>query len=195
MNATFWNRAERRPVGRLDDQATAAAVRNPLRSDGIDIDDDAVAHIVRDSHGYPYFVQLWGQAVWRRATEADPQDTAGARRVTPATVAAAQPALYREKDDYCFDRYEELEALRLLPAARAVAEVFDTQPLVDDVQFETAIRRGLGAAPEPDRMAAAKDTFRNLGYVWRPRAAPIWEPGIPSLMDYVLEHTPDAWSA
>lgn len=60
MNATFWNRAERRPVGRLDGPATAAAVRNPLRSEGIDVDEDALAHVVRDSHGYPYFVQLWG---------------------------------------------------------------------------------------------------------------------------------------
>ena len=190
MNATFWNRADRRPIGRLDGQATAAAVRNPLRSDDIDIEDDAVAHIVRDSHGYPYFVQLWGQAVWRQATDVDPQDTAGKRRVTLATVSAARTALDREKDDYYLDRYEELETLRLLPAARAVADVFETRPLVDDVQLETAIRRGLDAASGPERIAAAKDSLRNLGYVWRPGAEPVWEPGIPSLMDYVLAHAP-----
>ena len=192
MNATFWNRADRRPIGRLDGPATTAAVRNPLRSDDIDIDDDALAHIVRDSHGYPYFVQLWGQAVWRQATDAAPQGAAGERRVTRAAATAAQAALDREKDDYYLDRYEELETLRLLPAARAVAEDLGTQPLVDDVQLETAIRRGLGAAAEPDRIASAKDSLRNLGYVWRPAAKPVWEPGIPSLMDYVLEHAPVA---
>lgn len=192
MNATFWNRADRRPIGRLDGPATTVAVRNPLRSDDIDIDDDALAHIVRDSHGYPYFVQLWGQAVWRQATNAAPQGAAGEGRVTRAAVAAAQAALEREKDDCYLDRYEELETLRLLPAARAVAEDLGTQPRVDDVQLEAAIRRGLGAAAGPDRIASAKDSLRNLGYVWRPAAKPVWEPGIPSLMDYVLEHAPVA---
>ena len=190
MNATFWNRAERRPVGRLDGPATAAAVRNPLRSEGIDVDEDALAHVVRDSHGYPYFVQLWGQAVWRQAAAADPPDTGGGRRVTPAAVAAARGAVDREKDEYYLDRYEELEALRLLPAARAVADSFGTRPLLDDAELESAIRSGLGGAPGSDRTDAAKETLRDLGYVWRPAAKPAWEPGIPSLMAYVQEHTP-----
>ena len=189
MDATFWNRADRRPIGRLDEPATAAAVRNPLRSDDIDIDDDALAHIVRDSHGYPYFVQLWGQAVWRRAADAATPGTAGRRRITPAAAAAVQAAVDREKDDYYLDRYEELETLRLLPVARAVAEAFDTKPLLDDAQLETAIRRGLHAAAESDP-TGAKDLLRNVGYVWRPEAKPVWESGIPSLMDYVREHVP-----
>ena len=194
MDATFWNRADRRPIGRLDGPATAAAVRNPLRRDGIDIDDDALAHVVRDSHGYPYFVQLWGQAVWRRAAAADPPGTTGERRITAAAVTAARPAVDREQNDYYLDRYEELETLRLLPVARAVAEAFDTRPLLDDVQLETAIRRGLDAAPGSDP-TEAKDTLRNVGYVWRPEAKPVWEPGIPSLMDYVREHAPVTRSA
>ena len=194
MNATFWNRADRHPIGRLDEPATAAAVRNPLRSDDIDIDDDALAHIVRDSHGYPYFVQLWGQAVWRQATAADSPGTTGERRITPGAVAAAQPAVDREKNDYYLDRYEELETLRLLPVARTVAEAFDTRPLLDDAQLETAIRRGLDAAPESDP-TGAKNLLRNVGYVWRPEAKPVWEPGIPSLMDYVRQHLPVTHSA
>ena len=190
MNATFWNRADRRPIGRLDGQATTAAVRNPLRSDDIDIDDDALEHIVRDSHGYPYFVQLWGQAVWRQAADAEPPGSVRGARLTSTAVAAAQAAVDREKDDYYLDRYEELEMQRLLPVARAVADAFDTESLLDDVRLETAIRRGLGVAPGSDRMVAAKETLRSLGYVWRPEAKPVWEPGIPSLMDYVLAHAP-----
>ncbi|MYH29974.1 MAG: ATP-binding protein [Acidobacteria bacterium] len=199
MDATFWNRADRRPIGRLDEPATAAAVRNPLRSDDIDIEDEALAHIVRDSHGYPYFVQLWGQAVWRRAAGATPPSAAppGAaeeRRITLAAATAVQTAVNRDKDDYYLDRYEELETLRLLPVARSVAEAFDTHPLLDDVQLETAIRRGLAAVPEADS-TTAKDLLRNVGYVWRPEAKPVWEPGIPSLMDYVREHAPVTRSA
>ena len=199
MDVTFWNRADRRPIGRLDGPATAAALRNPLRSDAIEIDDDALAHIVRDSHGYPYFVQLWGQAVWRQAAgaippSAAPPDTAEERRITRAAATAVQAAVDREKNDYYLDRYEELETLRLLPVARAVAEAFDTFPLLNDVQLETAIRRGLDATPGSDP-TEAKDMLRNVGYVWRPDAKPVWEPGIPSLMDYVREHAPVTRSA
>ena len=105
-------------------------------------------------------------------------------------MAAAQGAVDREKEDYYLDRYEELEALRLLPAARAVANAFDTRPLLDDAELEGAIRNGLGGAPGSERTDAAKETLRNLGYVWRPAAKPVWEPDIPSLMAYVQEHVP-----
>ncbi|MXW34233.1 MAG: hypothetical protein F4Z60_00960 [Chloroflexi bacterium] len=116
------------------------------------------------------------------------------RRITLAAATAVQTAVNREKDDYYLDRYEELETLRLLPVARSVAEAFDTRPLLDDVQLETAIRRGLAAVPEADS-TTAKDLLRNVGYVWRPEAKPVWEPGIPSLMDYVREHAPVTRSA
>ena len=62
MNATFWNRAERCPIGRLDQEA-AAALRRPLEDEGVGIDEDTAAHVARDSHGYPCFVQLWGEEV------------------------------------------------------------------------------------------------------------------------------------
>ena len=64
MNASFWNRAERRPIGRLDSEATAAAIREPLEGERIAIDRDALERVVQASHGYPYFVQVWGQALW-----------------------------------------------------------------------------------------------------------------------------------
>ena len=188
MNASFWNRAERRPIGRLDPRAAEAAIQRPLHNENIDIDEDALAHVVRESYGYPYFVQLWGEAVWRQAAAATAPDTG--RRVTRAAVGAAQAAFDRMRDGYYLDRYEELEKLRLLAAARAVADAFKAQSLLDDMQLETAVLQGLGTACGADRMAAAKETLRHLGYVWRPEARPMWEPGIPSLMDYVREYAP-----
>ena len=190
MNASFWNRAERRPIGRLDARASAAAIRRPLAGEHIEIDEDALAHVVRESHGYPYFVQLWGEAAWRQAMAATPP-TGRDRRFTRAEVAAAQAVFDREKNDYYLDRYEELERSRLLPAARAVADAFEAQPLLDDGQLEAALRRGLGrGACDAHHVAETKDALHYLGYVWRPEARPIWEPGIPSLTDYVREYAP-----
>ena len=64
MDASFWNRAERLPIGRLADSAVAEAIRRPLAADDIGITDDALDRIVRECQGYPYFVQLCGGAVW-----------------------------------------------------------------------------------------------------------------------------------
>ena len=188
MNVSFWNRTERRPIGRLDAEATAAAIRRPLEDEDIAVDGDALTYVVRESHGYPYFVQVWGQAMWRQVS--GEESTEIGRRLTRAVIAAAEAEFDREKNDYYLDRYEELEKLRLLRVARAVADAFHAHPLLDDVRLETAILGGLGTGRRADRLTAAKESLRHLGYVWRPEATPLWEPGIPSLMDYVREYAP-----
>ena len=183
MNASFWNRAERRPIGHLDSEATAAAIREPLEGERITIDQDALEHVVRASHGYPYFVQVWGQALWRQvAGTAAPK---AGRRLTRAEAAAARTDFERERNNYYLDRYEELENLRLLPVARAVADAFGAQPLLEDAEIEAAVLTGLRTSGGTDGMTEARDAIRDLGYVWRSEATPAWEPGIPSLMDYV----------
>ena len=143
---------------------------------------------MRESQGYPYFVQLWGDALWRHAAEAVEPDPR--RLITRSAADAVQAAFDREKNDYYLDRYEELEKLRLLPVARAVADAFDTQPLLDDATLEKSIVKGLDAPGVPDELTAAKDAMRDLGYVWQPEATSMWEPGIPSLMDYVRRYAP-----
>ena len=187
MNASFWNRAERRAIGRLDSEATAAAIQKPLESESIAIDGDALEHVVRESHGYPYFVQVWGQALWHQVAGMTAPETG--RHLTQAVTAAARIDFDREKNNYYLDRYEELEKLQLLPIARAVADAFEARAELDDAGLETAVLNELGASAGAGRLTEAKDAMRDLGYVWRPEATPTWEPGIPSLMDYVRKYT------
>ena len=186
LNVSFRSRAERLRIGRLDAETTAAAIEKPLAKTGIAIAPDALADVVRDSHGYPYFIQLWGRAVWRRAAGG----SAARPCVTRADVDAVRPAFDDVKNTYYLERYDELRRAGLLPAARAVAEAFAARPLLTDPQVEAAVRQGLRAAGEPVGAAEAEQTLRRLGYVWRPGAEPAWEPGIPSLMDYMREHVP-----
>ena len=190
MNASFWNRAERRPIGRLDSEATAAAIREPLEGERITIDKDALEHVVRASHGYPYFVQVWGQSLWRQVAGTEAPNAG--RRLTRAETAAARTDFERERNNYYLDRYEELENLRLLPVARAVADAFGALPLLEDAEIEAAVLTGLRTSGGADGMTEARDAIRDLGYVWRSKATPAWEPGIPSLMDYVRTYTPAA---
>ena len=180
MGASFWNRSRKLRIGRLDERATADAIRKPLEAENIAIADDALEHIVRDSHGYPFFVQLWGDAVWARAAAASRE------QVVLEDVRACQAVFDKHREDYYLDRHEELLKLRLLRPAQEVAKTFESHPVISDSELEAAIRKGLGEASGDDEVDAAAQQFRHLGYIWRAGTRPLWEPGIPSLMDYIL---------
>ena len=184
MGASFWNRSRKLRIGRLDERAAAEAIRKPLEAEDLAITDDALEHLVRDSHGYPFFVQLWGDAVWARVV------AASRREIVPEDARACQAVFDRQRDDYYSDRYRELRKLQLLQPARAVAEVFASRPVITDGELEAAIRRGFGEAAGDDEVAAAETEFHHLGFVWESGAMPECEPGIPSLMDYILRAVP-----
>ena len=184
LNATFWNRAERCPVGRLSPEASAAALRRPLEEEHIDIEEDATAHIVRESQGYPYFVQIWGEAVWRHIRGSEEMR----QRIVRADAACAQAIFDRRKNGYYLERFDELVDRGLLPVARTVADAFAERNLLNDEQLETAITQGLGDARHPEKVAAARTALSHLGYVWRPEIEPMWEAGIPNLMTYVQRY-------
>ena len=184
MGASFWGRGRKYRIGRLDERATADAIRKPLEADNITITDNALEHIARESEGYPFFVQLWGEAVWSRAA------AGSAERVTSEDARACQAAFDEQRNAFCRDRCDELEKLRLLRPARAVAEAFESRSVLTDSELEAAIRRGLGEAPGHDEVAAAEDRFLHLGFVWNAQPRPVSEPGLPGLLDYLLREVP-----
>ncbi len=183
MEASFWNRAEQLPLGRLDEGAAGEAIRRPLAEDGIAVEEEALGRMVRESHGYPFFVQLWGRAAWRRVRGAG----AGAGRVTTAVVEEAAGEFEIRRNRYYSDRYRELEERELLPAARAVAAAFRGEGLLSHAAFRRAIARSGGGGPGIGEAAKA---LEHLGFVWQARGTLSWEPGIPSLMDCILENAP-----
>ena len=185
MSASFWNRAEQVRVGRLSAAATADGFRRPFEDAEVPVSEAALAEMVRESQCYPFFLQVLGRAVWREVSGRAP----GARRVTRTEVEAALPEFHRIRGDYYRQRYRELEALELLAVGRAVAVAFATRPLLGDAALHAAIGQGLPGA-DPARIVAAREALSDLGFVWEPGGAPEWEPGIPSLMDYVRSYAP-----
>ncbi len=184
MNASFWSRLGqgRVGVGLLSEAATREALVGPLAANGVDIDANAVDEMVEDSQRYPYFVQLWGDALWNRHL------ATGTTRLTNAHVADARPEATAWMTDYYQERYRELEAGGLLPAAEALATVFrsgaDATASDHDIDAALAI---IGA--EAARLAA-REALHRLGYIWCPpgQLPPVaWSAGIPSLMAHVLD--------
>ena len=186
MGASFWNRSRKLRIGRLDESAAADAIRLPLESEETSISDDALAQVVRESHGYPFFLQLWGAALWNRAN-ADP--SLPAQCLTTTDTAACQSVFESEKNDYYLDRDNELERAGLLEVARSVAELFVERQRVSREEIQAAVRRAPGFDDE-EKAFAARTTLGHLGFLWQASGTRDWEPGIPSLMDYIREGGP-----
>ena len=186
IGASFWNRAERIPVGRLDPAATSEAFRRPLEDTGVPVPNDTLDPMREASQGYPYFVQLLGSAVWR-GLATSPDRT---RAVTPSVLESALSVFEQERDDYYLDRYRELEAGGLLRAAGGVADAMRKRPALTSAELETAIGRTLGGGVGQPGVSVVREALSDLGFVWGPGPTPDWEPGIPSLMAYIREHAP-----
>ena len=62
-------------LGRLSDAAARKALIAPAATRGVEFDDRAARQVVRESAGYPYFIQEYGLELWNEA-EQSPIDTA-----------------------------------------------------------------------------------------------------------------------
>ena len=192
-NATFWDRlgSGLLGIGRLSEAATKEALVAPAATRNVRIDADALDSVVAHSQCYAYFIQLWGEALW------DQHLASGANQLTAEHVQAASPAVEKRTTEYYQRRYRELEAQALLPAAMAVATAFR------DGANSTATDQGIDAALATTGMDgparfAAREGLDRLGYIWCPpgQLPPVvWHPGIPSLMQYVLDQVTQSANA
>ena len=181
MSATFWSRAEKLGIGRLDEAATAAAIEKPLaaQTPSICCTASAIAGVVAASQCYPYFIQLWGAALWQMR---------GPEPIDRQTVAKATPRVEEDQSAYYQDRFQELERSELLNVAARLANAFAGRSTLRRSTLNTVIAEGLPAAAATADVLRCRDQLTDLGYVWNPPAADdAWHPGIPSLMDYVRE--------
>ncbi len=186
MNASFWSRLGkgRLGIGRLSAAATCDALAKPLAARGVHIDADALDAVVEDSQHYPYFIQLWGEALWDRRL------ATGTTRLTASHAEAARPHVIARVTDYYQDRYLELDQSGWLAAGEQVAARFQSMRTLTYAELKAAIVDGLAPNPHPESVHAALDELQRLGFVWCPPGQPSpvqYEPGIPSLMAHVLD--------
>ena len=189
MDASFWSRLGEGllPVGRLDEAAAREALVQPLAAHRVGIYSDALRAVVDHSQRYPYFIQLWGDALWKQHV------ATGATHITTDWVSRARPGVVARVADYYQSRYRELRTEGLLDAAATIASFF--QARMDATAPERELEAALadaGIEDAADRFATLANLNR-LGYVWCPpgQVPPVaWSAGIPALMTYILEHAP-----
>ena len=140
--------------------------------------------LARAADDYPYFLQLYGAAAW------DAVKATGADEVRPEHVTAAIDATSVPRRKYYRERYEEFRKANALPLARDVALAFSKadRPMTD-AKLNALLDQHSGNPAEMLSMLNAK------GFVWQDDDDR-WTPGIPSLMDYMIDRTePEPQSA
>jgi hypothetical protein len=129
-------------VGPLPEPAAREAIVAPIRREGGDITDDAVAVILQKTCGYPYFLQEWGHHVWNAAPRS-PITKYDAEQSTTAAVRALDKGFFRVRFDQLTPREKDyMRAMAELgPGPHRSGEVADELEM--DVRTAGPLRNGL----------------------------------------------------
>ena len=179
MGATFWERSERLYPNLLSYQDTADALLKPLEKYPVTCEEDCLQAIIRDTQGYPYFVQLWGDKLFSALKQR------GQARIDQQIMALAHDEVETRKKYFYRDRYNEIKDARLAPLATILGSAFSGNPSLTERQLEQLLRNAeLPPEMTPEEVATI---LHELGYIWQgdPDNESNWTAGIPSLMKYI----------
>jgi hypothetical protein len=93
-------------VGPLASDAAQAAIASPLRTEGVEIADEALNDIIARTRGYPYFLQEWGYHAWNVAT-VSPITAEDVVLATEQALAALDGGFFRVRFDRLTDREKD----------------------------------------------------------------------------------------
>ena len=148
--------------------------------------DDALAPLIEEAQGYPFFLQLHGEAMWEAGADLGILDA--------GIVHAAREVVRVRREKFYHNRYQELLSYPepgMVEAARAIARLFAGCKEASITKLYEVIRPHFS---EHVATIRAFDFLVAQGFVWKPIGSR-HIPGIPSLMDYVLEETPPRFVA
>jgi hypothetical protein len=164
-------------VGPLPATAAREAIRTPLKREGVEIDERALALIVEKTRGYPYFLQEWGAHAWDVAEES-PITFEDARRATKRSVTQLDKGFFRVRLDRLTPRERDyMRAMAELgPGPHRSGDI--AQTLAMDVTAAAPLRNGLIKkgmifSPQHGDTAFTVPMFDEFML----RSMPDWEPG------------------
>ncbi len=102
------------PVDKLDEISAKDALCKPAAQENVNYNDDAIEEILKQTQGYPYFLQEWGKHSWNIA-EKSPITKQNSSRATEAALAELDLSFFRVR----FDRLTPAEKKYV----RAMAEL------------------------------------------------------------------------
>jgi hypothetical protein len=138
-------------IGALAPEAARQAIVKPITDQHVRIEEAAVERIVRETAGYPYFLQEWGKHAWDTAA-ASPITLADVETGSRAALAALDEGFFRVR----FDRLASAEKSYL----RAMAELGPGPHRTEDIA-DALDRKAVSMAPTRSLLIAK-------GMIWSP---------------------------
>lgn len=138
-------------IGPLLESAARQAIEKPAAELDVLFEPAAVEELVRQTHGYPYFLQEWGKHTWDVATQS-PITLNDVRTATGSAIAALDESFFRVR----FDRLTPTEKKYL----RAMAELGPGPHRSGDIA-ERLVRKVTSLGP-------IRNQLISKGMIWSP---------------------------
>jgi len=177
-------------IGALEEGAAREAIVAPLEKEGVAIEPQALDLMVRQTQGYPYFLQEWGYHTW---------EVASASPITPNDVTQATNQALRALDQGFF----RVRLDRLTPKERSyvramaelgpgphrsgeIAQVLKSEVTAVGPLRNGLIKKGMIYSPKHGDTAFTVPMFDQFLL----RSMPDWNPGETVITDDDTEHLP-----
>jgi hypothetical protein len=118
-------------IGPLQKDDAANALQEPVREQNVEFTQQALDEIVRQTQGYPYFLQEWGYQSWNLATKS-PIDIETVNKATSASIQRLDESFFRVR----FDRLTPSEKKYL----RALAELGEGSHRSGDIAEQLGVK-------------------------------------------------------
>ena len=138
-------------VGALDEESAKAAILRPAEEENVAYTSDAVAEIIRQTEGYPYFLQEWGKHSWDCAAQS-PIAFTDVKNASDIAIATLDDSFFRVR----LDRLRPFETKYL----RAMAD------LGPGPHRSGEIAKRLGR--EVSNVAPTRGNLIKSGVIWSP---------------------------
>jgi hypothetical protein len=138
-------------IGPLSREDAEQALLLPAQDEEVEIEPAAIAQILDETHGYPYFLQEWGKTAWDVA-ENDIITAEDVAQASHLAVAALDESFFRIR----FDRLKQAEKIYL----RAMAELGPGPHRSGDIA--TQMKRRI------ESLAPVRNALIGKGMIWSP---------------------------
>jgi GTPase SAR1 family protein len=138
-------------VGQLNARDSASALQSPVRSNGAEFTEDAIREILRETRGYPYFLQQWGHEAWNIAAKS-PINVDDIRVASKAAIANLDQSFFRVRFDRLTPREKEY--------MRALAGLGDGNQRSGDIAAALGVK--------PQSIAPIRSSIIKKGMIYSP---------------------------
>lgn len=162
-------------LGRLTDAAARSALIAPAATRGVEFQQDATRQVVRESAGYPYFIQEYGLELWNEA-EASPISTADVDAVREIVTDSLARNFFGTRFQLATDAEQ-----RYLAAMASLG----------DPPYRSADAARAYGAKDQRGVSIHRDALIQKGLIWAPRRGQL-DFTVPLFAEYLSDNHPIA---